>query len=439
MKRCTNVIIAVLLVGFDSAAGGEVLDLQEALQLVRQKNLVLLMQAESRAYAELEEEVHRTARLPSLDFAFSTSYVSKVNQIDLRRATGIPNARVRLGGHDRSEFALGVRQPLFTGFALTSKEDLARLATLEQETRQEVLTNEVIHGVCILFYTSRKLTSQEKILDASLDRLHVVMRNVRNLFDAAQVMAFDTLQVHNQALAVEIEREDLRRRQRLVALQLARLLNLPERPELAAIAVATTTEEVEGLDVLHERALAKRPELHQVRLVQQTADLQKKLARAAYFPAVYAQGSWHYAKPGLDPVRDEWMNYFSAGVGLEWNLWRWGGDQKRVEQTIVRRRQLTLEEQEQINRIEFEVSEARENLLFSRKQLGLAERLAQQERERYRIVVSQHESGVVSTNDLTTAEIDLTRAELQVEQARIQYQVYLADLRKAVGSIAEQN
>ncbi|MFQ5709265.1 MAG: TolC family protein [bacterium] len=413
------------------------LDLQEALRLAKQNNLKLKQQQAGEQVARLQELVQKAQRLPSLDFSATSSYVSEINEIDLSKTIGIQNRRVALGGHDRSELMLGLQQPIFTGFRLESQVDLAKNASMSEELKFDILANEIYHQVYLVFYQAQDLYNSQRILETSLKRLQIQLQQVRNLFDAAQVMAFDTLQVYNQALSVKIELADNRLATKLTNLQMARLLDLPRVRPIAEVHLARPAGVVTPLQDLEAQALSMRPELKSVRLAQQAALIQQKLVRSSYFPNIFASANFHYAKPGLDPVANSWMDYYSVGVKLQWNLWRWKGDQKKVQTFQVHYNRLTLEERELLRTVEYEVEESFEKLQFSLQELELAEELQAQQEERYRIVSVQHRNGIASTNDLVTAETDLTRAALQTHRATIKYYIFLANLKKAVGTIAQ--
>lgn len=412
-------------------------DLNQALRIAREKNLTLLQQKSAERIARLEERVRQSQRLPSLDVSLSSLYFSEVNEIDLSRTIGIPDRRVQLGGHDRTELQVSVRQPIFTGYRIESGVDLARNRTLSERVKFELLSDEVLHRVYLLYYQAKSLDNQKEILQASLERLGVQLQNVRNLFQAAQAMAFDTLQVYNQRLAVQIDLENNRSARRLTDLQMARLLDLPAVHIVVTAPLPRPASALPTLEELKSQAAQKRPELRRVQLAREEANIQQRLARAAYFPAVFAQANLHYAKPGLDPVQNEWMTYFSAGVSLQWNLWRWKGDRRKVEEFVVLNNRLSLEQRELLRGIENEVAESYEKLSLALKQLRLAEQLQAQQEERYRIVSVQHRTGLASTNELITAETDLTRAQLQTQQALVSYYIHRANLRKAVGTIGE--
>ena len=67
---------------------------------------------------------------------------------------------------------------------------------------------------------------------------------------------------------------------------------------------------------------------------------------------VSAFASLRYGKPGVDQVSNEWMDYYTAGLSLQWNLWSWGGDRARVEQQEVAARGLAEQEAKLKNDVE---------------------------------------------------------------------------------------
>ncbi|MFQ5602988.1 MAG: TolC family protein [bacterium] len=413
------------------------LTLEEALHLARQNNLQIKKQRMDQAVAQLERKVQKANRLPAMEVSLSSSYFSKVNEIDLSQTIGIPGRRVALGGHDRTEFLLALRQPIFTGSRLQSQVALAENSLLAEEAKFEVLTNEVYHQIYLLFYKAQNLWNQKKILQTSLKRLNVQLENVRNLYEAAQAMAFDTLQVYNQILAMGIEQQNNALQMKLSNLQMAHLLDLPSVRPIAESELERPLDKLAALPQLRQEAMEKRAELKTLGLARQNALIQKKLARSTFYPTIFGQVNLHYAKPGLDPVTNDWMNYYSLGVNLQWNLWRWQGDQRKVEQAQLIHNRLQLEERELQNRISLQVEESYEKLQFSRQQWQLAEELQAQQEERFRIISAQHQNDVASTNELISAEADLTRSELQTQQALINYYLNLASLKYALGTLVE--
>jgi outer membrane protein len=430
-------LVAMALLFFaDQAAAQTPLGLEEALRLVRQNNLQIKKQQQKQKIAELEVAVKRGQLLPALDVSAVSSYTDEIAKFDLPFSVPGGQRQIELGGHDRTDFAIGIRQPIFTGFRLSTQVALAKTAMASEETRLVLLNQQTAFQVYLLFYQAQSLKKERKIQEVSQTRLSVQLDQTRDLFSAAQVMAFDTLQVYNQALQVKIQIDQNQRDQRLTDLQMARLLDLPEIRPIAEIELLAPPEFRLSLDSLKRVAWERRPELSSVRLGQRAARLSRKLATANYFPDIGVEAKYHYAKPGLNQVANDWMDYATIGVSLQWNLWRWNQDRHRMQEAEAEYARLTLEERELLRAIEYEVERSWENMKFAARQISLAERLLAQQQERYRIVNAQQREGLATTNDVIVAEADLTQAEMQWQRALIQYYVSQSEMRLAIGSMS---
>lgn len=412
------------------------LSLSEALDLARQQNLSLRQQEQMQKLAELEVAIRHGQRLPSLNILGRTSYTSEVAKFDLpTQLTGGRQLQIELGGHDNTTLTLGVLQPLYTGGRLTSQARLAETVRDLEGARRDLLDQRVAYQIHLLFYQAHNLRQEAAIQQASYRRLQTQLDQTRSLFQAAQLMAFDTLRVHNQAMQVQILLDGNARDQQVLLLELARTLDLDAPRPLATLALPPPDAEPLPLDSLQQRALRLRPELQAMRLKLQSAELKKRLAQSAFYPTIEAELGYNIAKPGLNQVANEWMDFARAGINLQWNLWRGNQDRNRVQQANVEREQFSLEEREVLRTVAFEVERSWENMQHARRQVELARRLLAQQQERYRIETIQQQQGLATTNDLLIAEADLTQAELQLERAVIAYYVAEVEMKLATGHI----
>lgn len=444
-RRCIGIPFLIFAFAANLGRAQTPLTLEEALRLAHENNLQIKKQMQRHKIAALETAIKRGQLLPSVDFSASAAYTDEIAKLDIPiDKLGLPlppnfsSPSVALGGHDRADFAIGVRQPIFTGYRLRTQIELARTAATNEENRLLLVQQRTAYQVCLLFYQAQNLKKENKVHVASWHRLNAQLAQTRSLFAAAQLVAYDTLQVFNQALQVQIAIAQNLRDQRLVNLQMAQLLDLDEAREIGEIEPSSVGAFKLSLDSLQQSARQSRPELLGVRLGQKSAQLNRKLARGSYFPEIGAEAKYHYGKPGLNQVANKWMNYATVGVSLQWNLWRGQQDRHRVEAAEAEYRRLTLEERELLRNIEHEVERSWENMKYATQQITLAQRLFAQQQERYRIVSAQQREGVATTNDVIVAEADLTQAELQLQRAVIQYQLSYCEMRLATGAIGQE-
>lgn len=430
----------LMLFVFTRLAAQTPLALEEALQLARQNNLQLRKQEQKQKQADLEVAIKRGQLLPAVEASATATYASELAQFEFPFT--LPSGqqpRIELHLFDRKELSIGVRQPIFTGWRLSTQIALAKTAQASEQTRLALLQQQTAYRVYLLFYQAENLKKENQIQQTSLERLAVQLEQVRNLFLNAQALAYDTLQVFNQTLQIDIQMKQTQRDLRLLNLQMAQLLNLPEVRPLADLALPALPSSVLRPDSVKQIARQQRPELRGVSLAQQAAQLNRKLARGNYFPEIGAEARYYYAKPGVNPFANEWMDYATIGMNLQWNLWRWNQDRHRMQTAEVEFDRLQLEEEELLRAIDYEVEISWENMQLAAQQNRLAEHLLAQQQERYRIVMTQQREGLATTNDVIIAESDLTQAESQMQRTLIQYYLALAELRLAAGALGASN
>ncbi|MGH7453605.1 MAG: TolC family protein, partial [bacterium] len=165
------------------------LALDEALRLARQNNLQLKKQQQKQKIAEMEVTIKRGQLLPSLDVSATSSYTDEIAKFDLPFTLPGSPGQIELGGHDRTEIAIGLRQPIFTGFRLQTQVELAKTTLASERARLAFLNQQTLYQVYLLFYQAQSLKKERKIQEASLARLNVQLDQARNLFNAAQAMA----------------------------------------------------------------------------------------------------------------------------------------------------------------------------------------------------------------------------------------------------------
>lgn len=415
-----------------------VLTLPAAARLLTRQNLTLQQQQRRIEQAQAAIGEKQADLLPSLSLNGSYNYVSELARFQVPIAfPGIKPIEVQAGVKNQYDLHADIRQPLFTGFRLRSAVKAARAGLMRSRAQQQVLQNQLLLQVHRLYYAMQLNQLQQRALRASAERTAGQLRTVRNLLAQGQATRFDTLRVANQLLALRTSRVQLKHRLEILKARMAALLNVPQIDSVQTFVAGDGEGPVLPLGEYVKRARQNRPELAALAGQKDQLRFGRRMARSQYFPQVFAGFSYHYARPGVNFFKDEWMNYYAVGVNLRWDLWNWGKTRRQVRQSSLGLRIADLEKQKLLLRIRREVTEAYRNLLNDRDQIRLNKQLVAQERERYRIIRAKYQQGLASTLDVTDAETALTRAELALQQATINRRIHHAQMRYATGQISE--
>jgi outer membrane protein TolC len=156
--------------------------------------------------------------------------------------------------------------------------------------------------------------------------------------------------------------------------------------------------------------------------------------KAAYLPSVYAMAALRYGRPGVDQVKNEWMDYYTAGLRFEWNLLAWGGDKYNIEKQTLETEKLDLRESQLRSQLRTQISSIMNDLSLLKQTMALLEQQIRQEQLKQDLVRARLQEGLATATEVVDAETSCTGALLRMEQTKIQYSMKLAELAATVGN-----
>ena len=369
-----------------------------------------------------------------LSLRSSASYVSELARLDLPLGPGSA-AGIEFGSRDQYDLSLELSMPIFTGMRTKYIVRSAEEYRLQAIYRRERSRNTILLQVHRLYYGLQANLLGQEVLRASTRRLENHLNQTRNLLEHAQATAFDTLEVANRLLETETALAALRHQYRVNAGNLAHILDIPAVDSIDSLPAEDAPPGIASLEEYERAALAHRPEIAVEDHALLELDYKRKAARAAYFPQVYASARYHYARPGVNFFENEWMDYYSAAVQFQWELWNMGRRGNELKQADRARDVSRLERERVRKEILREVAAAYEDITSATDQILLQGRLVGQERERYRIVLERYREGLATSFDLRDAEESLTSAELRLAGSRVDFEIGRAALNYSAGLI----
>jgi outer membrane protein len=425
---CT--IWLIILAGVLTAQ--ESLTLNQVWDIARHNNLTLKQQEQSIDQAKQEVWMQNTGFLPALSFNSYYQYQSELARIELP-IRGF--SAIDAGVHNQYDFYALIQQPLFRGlrthYSVQTAEKKYELQTLQQILQQNAL---LLQSGQLFFDLQLNLLQQE-VLQQSIKRTALQLERLHNLLAAQQISSFDTLEIANHNLDL-LNRDQLVQDQyEILQSQLEYLLNAPSLPDIEHRSPVESNYTLKPLSDYQTEALEKRPELRQISVSQQLQRTITSTFKASFYPQLNAQLAYHYARPGVNIFKDEWMKYYTINISLQWELWNWKRDAGKVQQATLEQQKLDLEYQKLANDIKQQVKEVYLYLQSLAQQILLQRRLVEQESERYRITQEKFQQGIVTSLDLNTSEHALTEAQLQLQENYISWQKYMIQLAFVCGTI----
>jgi multidrug efflux system outer membrane protein len=271
----------------------------------------------------------RAARLPTLDFGASYLYTSETMSLDLPVFDFLDMPGVRFGDGNAYDLKLQVSAPLFTGGALHHRARAWEAALAASERDLDAETLRLAHEVRRSYYVALgagKQSEAARVAEGRLRRHVEVIETTLKAGGASEESRVQALARLRQAEQVRVRAEAAASVERI---NLGRLVGRPGEEIAPSDDFDASLLEAGAAS---DTAVDARPEIAALteRIVQ--SDRMAKAARGAYYPALAAQAAYHHAKPGIDAIANEWMQYGNAGLTLSWPLWEWGARGDRVRQ-----------------------------------------------------------------------------------------------------------
>jgi outer membrane protein TolC len=430
------ILIVLLAVSFPAYApplhAQRVLSLEEAQRHARENAEEIDIARLDVEHAERGVDIVRSQRLPKVDLSASYTHVSETGGIDLA-IPGLISRSIRFGDGNLYESAVTASMPLFTGFRLQSAQRMQETQVAIAGAQLQGSETSLHNRIAVAYRQAQLALRTQAIYDEQLQYLGAQLGMLKNLHAQGQILSYDTLLLSTRMSALRVERATAIASYRNARLAVADLGNItPDFDVVTEIDVRTAIP-VENEEALIKEALSRRSDLAVLRELRTLGDERVRAEKAAYLPAVTAFASYRYGKPGVDQVTNEWMNYYTAGVALQWNLWSWGGDRGRVDQQEIQRRETDLRAARLERQLRTNIRALRNDLAVLAETRSLLEEQVGQERVKRELLQARVAQGVATATELIDAETALTTALLRREQSDIQYLLKLTELANVIG------
>lgn len=415
-------------------ASDEVLSLQAAVEEAL-ANHHLIREAEELEKAAMNEQESALAALkPSLSAHYQYFRLEDHPYAILRTNLGVEE--VNMGHRGTYTWNVTLTQPLFTGFALSTKKKIADLDMAVSQVRKEAAILDVIKHVKTAYYRVLLAQRHLDVAREAVDQLAAHLQDAQRFYEQGLIPYNDVLK--SQVALAQAQQVHVRRQKdlELASADLNRLLGRDfAHPVRLQEAGAFPPSQALSLDELTAEASRARPELAILRLEVGKAKEAVRLAASELYPKVFAVGM--YERTGKDPLgeKNDYRNPETAAVGvrMDWSIFEWGRSQSQVRRQRHSLRALE-ERLAEIERSVFlEVRAALADVQVAEENIHTAKKALEQAKENLRITRLQYQQQVTTVTEVLDARTYLTQAEANFYAAHYGRHIAQAELDRAVG------
>ena len=443
-------VLILLLTGTVSAQKSKTLTLEDSIQIARQTNLSIQTTQERVKSAEAQVRTAHAGLLPNVSLNSSYRYAGALPKsvLETTGAFGPPGAggemsplsstgadtetiiELEFGAHHNFQADLTLNQPIFAWGRYYKNYQSAKLSLEAAHKELDAAYNQLVLDVSEAFY--RVLLSLEfvQVSEQTVELVEKQLKIAQNLFEAGASTNFDILRAE---VLLANARSNLIRAKNGERVAMDVYKNVLNVDLSDSIEVQGNLEQpILEFDLaqLIQLAMEKRPELHQFQFSEDAAKKQVDVAKTRSRPALSFFSNYQLDhNERLEEMNRIWNLGFALNVPIFDGL----ATRAAVKQAESGLKQTQLGKQQMTDAIELEVRSAYLNLLEAKTLIDVQRETVEQAQESVRIANLRYENGMITSVELTDAQLALSQAEVNRLQSLHDYAVGLARLEKAIG------
>lgn len=341
--------------------------------------------------------------------------------------------RLEFGGHETYDFSVQVRQPLFTGFQIDQLNNIARLSLASEQQKEKYQKKLLKYLITISYFRMQLMLWYQEIAQTSKRQMQEHLTDISNRYQQGMTPKYEVMLVEYRLAEADQNIVQAANAMRLARTALNNHMGIAQDSSYSIVVDSVFIPQSYNLENLIAAGLQTRGDLGALRYREQQTDHFIGLQKGDWYPHLFAFGSYHYGKPGVNPIANEWMDYWSVGLSLQWNIWDWGRRQSKINQAQLQYKGIQYTRDKLQQDIEKDIIDAYVRVNESADLVNLVKKEVQQSEALFQYVRDNYVEGLVSNTDFIDRQLELTRARLKKAQSIAQYQIAVANLERAVG------
>lgn len=338
--------------------------------------------------------------------------------------------------HNRYAWDVQINQPLFTGFALTTRRKIAELGIRISEIEKDQAVLDVVRDVKLRFYNILLARRYVEVTEETVTQLEAHVSDARLFFEQELIPENDLLR---SQVALAQARQHRTAATGNLSVAVAALNAILKREITADTSVVEVPAGPAGpfdLSNLFDQAMTHRPELKHLETALTQADLGITMAKSAYYPKVYLMGRYEQLGHNAAASENDFGNSYNTVLGAQaqWQFFEWGKTKADVSKAGYDRKALAAKIEGIRDNIRLEIKNAYEQSNIARENIRTAEEALAQAKENFRITNLQYQQQVTTSTDVLDAQTFLTQAEMNYYSARYGLMTAQAALDRAIGA-----
>lgn len=405
------------------------LSLSEAIETAIRKNASIKEAEELKQGAAKDIDSSRADFFPKASAHYT---YTRLEDQPFQRIGGIERF---VGDENGHHWDITLVQPLFKGFAIASRYDMATLSARIKDLECRQILLDVSRDVKIAWFESLLATKIEGVSEENFTALKSHETDAEGYFKHGLIPLNDLLK-SRVALATAVqEREKARAGAEMARSRLFTIMGVGLESQYVPEETALIRSGFFELPSLIEEAIKNRPVLEGFRLGIENLEKSVTLAKSDYYPEISLAGRYEQNGDDFGADNNDYSNDHNASVSLQanWVFFEWGKTAAQVSRQRFSKQALVEKMRGLEDRIRLETKSAFLDLAVAEKNIATAEDGLKQAKESWRITRLQYQNQVTTSTEVLDARAFLSQAETNYYRAIYEYWIALAKLESAVG------
>ncbi len=438
MKRSWYLLIIILslMINFipqfalGSEEGAKIFTLDESIKAALENNWSVKAKEEKVLESEYAEKEAKAGFYP--EFSMSYNY-TRVNEVTTVKMAG--GGTLEFGDKNSFQWRGTVTQPLFTGFALTSAHELAKLGIDQSKVSVELAKLDLALQVKEAYFNILGADKAVEVAKSAVESLESHLTVAKNFYDVGMIPVNDVLKAEVELANAQHSYIRAQNGAKLARVSFSVLLSSSAYESFDVEDILIFKPEAPDFNACMEKAMKARPEIKSIDLTDSQIDQRINLAKSKYYPE--AAFTYNYIKAGdtlaVSGSDFQKANSWQATLGLSWTFWDWDKTKSSVRQAESQKLQMEKTRRAIDDGIRLELKSAILNLKEAEEKIPTAEKAVKQAEENLRVSEERYKAQVTTSTEVLDAQTLLSQARMNYYSALYDHNLAKAGLLRAVG------
>lgn len=412
----------------------KVYTLEESIAEALVHNWSLKAKEEKINQAVLAKKQARAEFLPKLSTSYGYTRLDKPSTMDIS-VPGFGNTSLEIRKQDNYQWKGTVTQPLFTGFALVSSYELAKLGIDRSGIEFELQKLDLILRVKEAYFNILETDKAVEVAMKALESLESHVDVARGFYKVGMIPINDLLKSEVELANAQQELVNIRNASRLARCAFNALLSKPVESPVEVEDILIFVPQKGDFSDNFKKALENRPEIKILDINLLETEQQIKLAKSKIYPEIAFQ--YDYIKEGDTPsVKGSDLQRSSRWEAMavcSWTFWEWGKTHYSIKEKMSLMNELKQIRMSLTDSIQLELKEAVLGLEAAEKNIPATRVAVEQAEENLRVSEERYKAQVSTSTEVLDAQTLLTRARMNYYNALYAHNLAKAKMLRAIG------